>query len=145
MAYAAVGVATRAGDDLYMRSHPPTPTPTPSHGSPLTRKISAVHTESTNANYLLAASNLTTQQTVTPTASKYPSDGLPADITSLFLGSLIAVYIVAALLHPTEAACVVHGCWYILCLPSGYLLLIVYSICNMTDRSWGKIDRQIDR
>lgn len=27
--------------------------------------------------------------------------------------------------------------WYLLCLPSGYIFLMVYSIVNITDRSWG--------
>lgn len=145
MSYALVGVVAQAGDDLYMRSHPPTPTPTPSHRPQPTPNASSAHTKSSAVQYLLASLNPTTQQiakstsqqTVTPTTSKYPPDGLPADISSLYLGSLIVVYLVAALLHPTEAANVAHGFWYLLCLPSGYLLLIVYSICNMTDRSWG--------
>ena len=138
MAYTVVGVAAHVGDDLYMRSNSPMPTPTPIHGPPPTPKASTVHTKSTTVKYLLPSWNPTTQQTVTPTTSKYPPDGLPANISSLYLGSLIVIHIVTALLHPTEAACVVYGFWYLLCLPSGYLLLIVYSICNMTDRSWGK-------
>ena len=29
------------------------------------------------------------------------------------------------------------GLWYLLCLPGGYLFLIIYSFCNLNDRSWG--------
>lgn len=29
------------------------------------------------------------------------------------------------------------GIWYILCLPGGYLFLIIYSFANLNDRSWG--------
>lgn len=45
---------------------------------------------------------------------------------------------VTALCHPTEAYCLLHGVWYLLCLPSGYLFLTIYSVCNLTDRSWGE-------
>jgi hypothetical protein len=31
----------------------------------------------------------------------------------------------------------VAGIWYLLCLPGGYLFLIIYSFCNLDDRSWG--------
>jgi chitin synthase len=58
-------------------------------------------------------------------------------VSTWYLAGLAAVYIVAALLHPTEFFCLFHSLWYLLCLPSGYLYLIIYSICNLNDRSWG--------
>lgn len=30
-----------------------------------------------------------------------------------------------------------HGVLYLLTIPSGYLLLVIYSICNLNDVSWG--------
>ena len=72
-----------------------------------------------------------------PTTEVPGSLELPADVSTLYLTGLIGIFILAALLHLTEAYCLVHGLWYLLCLPSGYLLLIIYSICNLTDRSWG--------
>lgn len=30
-----------------------------------------------------------------------------------------------------------HGALYLLTIPSGYLLLVIYSICNLNDVSWG--------
>ena len=123
MAFVTVGVAAQAADDLYERQHPPTPTPTVP--SPTAR-----HNITPTSTVTLTATLLTTTARV--------SDGLPANVSSLYLGGLIGIFFLAALLHPTEAFCLLNGVWYLLCLPSGYLLLIVYSICNMTDRSWGK-------
>lgn len=147
MAYVTVGVAAQVGDDLYKRSHPPTPTPT-STTSPVTKK-------STNASLFPSPLSADAwQDPLTPnprlagmlknaTTSTNPTTGvpgsleLPADVSTLYLAGFIGIFILAALLHLTEAYCLVHGLWYLLCLPSGYLLLIIYSICNLTDRSWG--------
>ena len=123
MAFVTVGVAAQAADDLYKREHPPTPTPT-----------AALPTQRNN---ITLTSNLNLTSTLISTTARV-GDGLPANVSSLYLGGLIAIFFLAALLHPTEAFCLLNGVWYLLCLPSGYLLLIVYSICNMTDRSWGK-------
>ncbi|CAH1243309.1 RS1 [Branchiostoma lanceolatum] len=62
---------------------------------------------------------------------------IPANITVLYFLCLIGIFIVTALVHPSEFYCVLHGIWYLFCLPGGYLILMIYSICNMTDRSWG--------
>ena len=58
-------------------------------------------------------------------------------ISTWYLAALALLFIMAALLHPTEFFCLFHALWYLLCLPSGYLFLIIYSICNLNDRSWG--------
>ena len=60
-------------------------------------------------------------------------------VSSWYFFGLVGLFVVTALCHPTEAGCLVHGIWYLLCLPSGYLFLITYSVCNLTDRSWGKL------
>ncbi|XP_032242861.1 uncharacterized protein LOC5517022 [Nematostella vectensis] len=73
----------------------------------------------------------------TPTVSTSVELMLPAGISTLYLGGLAGIFMVAALMHPTEAYCLINGLWYLLCLPSGYLLLTIYSVVNMTDRSWG--------
>ena len=64
---------------------------------------------------------------------------LPVSITTLYFSFLVAFFLLAGLLHPREFYCLLHGIWYLLCLPSGYLILTIYSICNITDSSWGKI------
>lgn len=61
---------------------------------------------------------------------------LPAGVSTLYLAGLSSIFLASALLHPKEFTCLLHGIWYILCLPSGYLLLTIYSLCNLTDRSW---------
>lgn len=135
MAYVTVGVAAQAADDLYEREHPPTSTP-----GPATHMYPTQNNTRFTKRSLLAVgnSNVTTAALVSTTAILDLADRLPADVSSLYLAGLIGIFFVAAFLHPTEAGCLVHGIWYLLCLPSGYLLLFVYSICNMTDRSWGK-------
>ena len=57
---------------------------------------------------------------------------------TLFLFFLIGLFFITALLHGMEGFQLIHGIWYMLCLPSGYILLMVYSLANITDRSWGK-------
>ena len=55
----------------------------------------------------------------------------------LYLICMVTLYFCTALLHPSEATNIVHGIWYFLCLPSGSLLLAIYSVANLTDKSWG--------
>ncbi|BFZ06371.1 hypothetical protein BsWGS_09409 [Bradybaena similaris] len=50
---------------------------------------------------------------------------------------LIGIFLIAGLCHPQEIYCLVHGALYLLTIPSGYLLLVIYSICNLNDVSWG--------
>ena len=76
-------------------------------------------------------------RTTTPAAKPF-EDHLPAGVGTLYLAGLSGIVIAAALLHPKEFTCILHAVWYLMCLPSGYLLLTVYSICNITDRSWGR-------
>ncbi|RXN07789.1 hypothetical protein ROHU_032153 [Labeo rohita] len=57
--------------------------------------------------------------------------------SGLFLISMVALYIITAALHPQEFSLVVYGFLYFICIPSGYLLLTIYSIVNMNNVSWG--------
>ncbi|XP_055860638.1 uncharacterized protein LOC106074351 isoform X3 [Biomphalaria glabrata] len=50
---------------------------------------------------------------------------------------LVAIFIIAGFCHPQEIWCLIHGVLYLLTIPSGYLLLVIYSICNLNDVSWG--------
>lgn len=83
------------------------------------------------------ATTMQIETTSLTTTTKPLEHHLPAGVSSLYLGGLIAIFVVSALLHPREVTCLFHGIWYFLCLPSGYLLLTVYAICNLTDSSWG--------
>src|SRR6218665_2213906 len=62
---------------------------------------------------------------------------LPLSVTTLYLAGLIGIFIVTAFMHLPEAFCLLYGAWYLICLLAGNLFLVIYSICNMTDRSWG--------
>ncbi|KAK3584473.1 hypothetical protein CHS0354_005276 [Potamilus streckersoni] len=55
----------------------------------------------------------------------------------IFLTFLVGIYIIAALLHPKEWFNIVFGLLYFLLIPSGYLLLIIYSLVNLNVVSWG--------
>uniref|UniRef100_A0A7M5WVI9 chitin synthase n=1 Tax=Clytia hemisphaerica TaxID=252671 RepID=A0A7M5WVI9_9CNID len=54
-----------------------------------------------------------------------------------YLFILLGIFFMTAMLHGFEGLSIIHGFWYLLCLPSGYLLLTIYSVANLTDRSWG--------
>ena len=62
--------------------------------------------------------------------------GAPIGVTSIYPAALTGMFFTAAILHPSEAFCLIHGVWYILCLPAGYIFLFVYSLCNYS-QSWG--------
>ncbi len=62
---------------------------------------------------------------------------LPVSINIIYFGLFAFTFLTAALLHPTEFACLFHCIWYLLALPSGYLLLLIYSAANLDSQSWG--------
>ncbi|XP_034044491.1 chitin synthase 1 [Thalassophryne amazonica] len=57
--------------------------------------------------------------------------------TGIFLISMAVMYTVTAILHPEEFGMIVYGLMYFICIPSGYLLLTIYSLVNMHIVSWG--------
>lgn len=54
-----------------------------------------------------------------------------------FLFLVIGEFAIAGLLHPYEVGCLLHGLIYYLTVPSMYVLLIIYSLCNLNNISWG--------
>lgn len=56
---------------------------------------------------------------------------------AVFLMLLFSIFLTAALMHPQEFWCIVPGLLYFLCIPSGYLFLMIYSLCNLNIVSWG--------
>eukprot|EP00040_Diaphanoeca_grandis_P018849 m.99217 g.99217 ORF g.99217 m.99217 type:complete len:1565 (-) comp27137_c0_seq3:25-4719(-) len=58
-------------------------------------------------------------------------------VTTIYLFGMISIFFVAAMLHTSEALDLFQGIWYLLCLPAGYLLLVVFAFVNLDDRSWG--------
>ena len=59
------------------------------------------------------------------------------DPSLVFLAVLAACFIFAGVIHPYEFSCLAYGLIYFLCIPAGYLVLIVFSFSNMNVVSWG--------
>ncbi|KAI1883868.1 hypothetical protein AGOR_G00236460 [Albula goreensis] len=57
--------------------------------------------------------------------------------SGLFFISMVLMYVVTAAFHPQEFPLIIFGLLYFLCIPSGYLLLAIYSMVNMNNVSWG--------
>ena len=63
-------------------------------------------------------------------------EGVCSPTASFFLG-VVALFIIAALLHPQEWRCLVYGMVYYVSIPSMYMLLMIFAITNMNNISWG--------
>ena len=72
-----------------------------------------------------------------PNTTASPTFKLPVSTTTIYLGAFAFTFIAAAVLHLPEWACLLHVLWYLLALPSGYLLLLIYSAANLNSQSWG--------
>ena len=64
-----------------------------------------------------------------------PEGGLSVD--GVYLWGFAVIVIIAGLLHFSELLVLFHFIWYILAIPSAYLLLLIYSAANLHVRSWG--------
>ena len=62
---------------------------------------------------------------------------LPFAQSTIYIGLFGAIFIITAILHFSESLALFHCLWYLLGLPSGYLLLLLYSCANLNSRSWG--------
>lgn len=70
------------------------------------------------------------------TALQLGEDGIGSP-SAIFLIALSSSFFIAACLHPQEFWCIVPGIIYLLSIPSMYLLLILYSIINLNNVTWG--------
>jgi chitin synthase len=61
----------------------------------------------------------------------------PLAPSSLFFFCLAGEFIIAAILHPQEFNCLKYGVIYYVTVPSMYMLLVIYSVFNMNNVSWG--------
>lgn len=61
----------------------------------------------------------------------------PLAPTSLSLMFVAGTFVLAGFLHPQEFACLPMGVIYYITIPSMYLLLMLYSIFNLNNVSWG--------
>ncbi|KAJ8958903.1 hypothetical protein NQ318_019671 [Aromia moschata] len=91
---------------------------------------------------LLAAQILSTgyalimMAVIVGTALQLREDGIGSP-SAIFLIAMTGSFFIAACLHPQEFWCIVPGIIYLLSIPSMYLLLILYSIINLNNVSWG--------
>ncbi|XP_041374233.1 chitin synthase chs-2-like [Gigantopelta aegis] len=58
-------------------------------------------------------------------------------VTTIFLTAVIAIFLMAAVLHPQEFTCILHGFLYFLSIPSMSMVLMIYSLGNLHVVSWG--------
>ncbi|XP_078666517.1 uncharacterized protein LOC144908633 [Branchiostoma floridae x Branchiostoma belcheri] len=58
-------------------------------------------------------------------------------ISTMYFLALVGMYVITGLVHFTEFPSLLYGLVYFLALPTGYILLTLYSVCNLTDRTWG--------
>ncbi|CAH1795257.1 unnamed protein product [Owenia fusiformis] len=56
---------------------------------------------------------------------------------AIFIIGMAIIFTVAGLLHPQEILCLPPGLLYYITIPSAYILLVVYSMCNLNIVSWG--------
>ncbi|XP_065323684.1 chitin synthase chs-2-like [Gordionus sp. m RMFG-2023] len=56
---------------------------------------------------------------------------------AIFIIILVSVIFAASILHPEEFKNVIYGLLYLLVVPTMYLVLIIYSLCNLHIVSWG--------
>ena len=83
---------------------------------------------------VIARNNLEVAQNM---SSPFRSVRLPTSPTTWYAALFTFSFLVTAILHFGEFMCLVHGVWYMLALPSGYLLLLIYSAANLDSQSWG--------
>lgn len=57
--------------------------------------------------------------------------------SSIFTVATFGIFFVTAALHPQEIICLLYITIYYITIPSMYMLLIIYSLCNLNNVSWG--------
>ena len=62
---------------------------------------------------------------------------IPFSENTIYLSQFGIVFFTTGILHFSEFFSLFHCLWYLLGLPSGYLLLLIYSCANLNSRSWG--------
>jgi chitin synthase len=65
--------------------------------------------------------------------------------SSFFFVFLIILFFVTGCLHPQEILNLIYGLLYLVTLPGGYVLLVIYSICNLHIVSWGTREVEVKK
>ena len=58
-------------------------------------------------------------------------------ISTWYLGGILFIFVIAALLHISDIFVLFKGILYLFCLPSGFILMTAFALCNLTNQSWG--------
>jgi chitin synthase len=58
-------------------------------------------------------------------------------VSTIFLVTVITIFIITAILHPLEFTCLLHGLLYFMLIPSMSMMLMIYSLANLHVVSWG--------
>ena len=58
-------------------------------------------------------------------------------VDGLYLWGFSVIVLIAGMMHFKEFLVLLHFIWYMLALPSAYMLLLIYSAANLNNRSWG--------
>eukprot|EP00121_Abeoforma_whisleri_P008126 Awhi_evm1s7448 len=61
----------------------------------------------------------------------------PTTLSSGFVLFLVGTMVFTAIIHPREAYCLIAGIVYLFALPSVFIFLMIYSIANIDNVSWG--------
>lgn len=69
---------------------------------------------------------------------------LPISESTIYLILFAFIYVTTGLLHFSEFFILIQVIWYVLGLPFGYLLLLIYSTANLNDRRWGTREAKAD-
>ncbi|CAG0914900.1 unnamed protein product [Notodromas monacha] len=88
------------------------------------------------AQLLTAVYAMVMMAVVVGTALQLQQEGVDSP-SGIFFISMAASFVVTGLLHPQELYCLPSGIVYYLTVPSMYLLLIIYSVFNLNNVSWG--------
>ena len=68
----------------------------------------------------------------------------PLTPSNMYLILFTFLFICSGLFHLNEFSCLIHGVWYFISLPSGYLILLIYSVANLNSTSWGTREGSYD-
>lgn len=56
---------------------------------------------------------------------------------AMFFFLVVGTFLLCGILHPFEMRALIHGLTYYLAIPTMYLILMIYAMCNLNIVSWG--------
>ena len=143
MVVVVVGIMKAAVEDILHLFDPRELVLTDAHD---TQKILAYYRKSPNCtSYCKDLITLGLASNGTPKPMEASREGLPVASSTFYTGLYAISFTITALLHYQEFFCLVQILWYLLGLPAGYLILLIYSAANLNSRSWGTREVKSDK